>query len=130
MVGRRSRCSLVPPYDSYKFTASERKATIVNELPWTFLSSLENRRVCVRVLDCDPPAVRYDLRKNQRRSVPGNNVQSLMTAASQNTSTDAISRLRIRRDEGPPRRSFLGRLMRFIFYVGVVLLLLGGFYLL
>jgi RND family efflux transporter MFP subunit len=49
-----------------------------------------------------------------------------MTAASQNTSSDAISRLRIRRDEGPPQRSFLGRLIRFVFYVGLVLALLGG----
>ena len=88
--------------------------------------ALENRRNCAGVLDCDRSAVRYDLRKNQRLCVPGKYVQSLMTAASQNTSTDAISRLRIRRDEEPSQRSFWGRLVRFIFYVGVVLALLGG----
>ena len=49
-----------------------------------------------------------------------------MTVASQNTPTDAISRLRIRRDEGPPQRSFVGRLVRFFFYVGLCVVLLGG----
>jgi predicted lysophospholipase L1 biosynthesis ABC-type transport system permease subunit len=49
-----------------------------------------------------------------------------MTVASQNTPTDAISRLRIRREAGPPRRSFLGRLIRFLFTVGLVVALAGG----
>ena len=49
-----------------------------------------------------------------------------MTVASQNTPTDAISRLRIRRDEGPPRRSFIGRLVRFFFYLALLVVLLGG----
>lgn len=49
-----------------------------------------------------------------------------MTVVSQNTPTDAISRLRIRREAGPPRRSFWGRLIRFMFVVGLVVTLAGG----
>ena len=100
--------------------------SVLHQLLWTFLSAFGNHHDCGGILDCERPVVRYDLRKNQSSASPGKHLQSPMTAASQNTPADAISRLRIRRDEGPPQRSFLGRLVRFFFYVGVVLALLGG----
>lgn len=49
-----------------------------------------------------------------------------MTVASPNASTDALTRLRIPRGEGVPRRSFFGRLIRFLFVMVVVVVLLAG----
>ena len=50
-----------------------------------------------------------------------------MTVASPNASSDALTRLRIPRSEGVPRRSFFGRLIRFLFLmVAVVVLVAGG----
>ncbi|MBC7965025.1 MAG: efflux RND transporter periplasmic adaptor subunit [Fuerstia sp.] len=49
-----------------------------------------------------------------------------MTVASPNASTDALTRLRIPRGESAPRRSFLGRLIRFLFVMVVVVVLLAG----
>ena len=53
-----------------------------------------------------------------------------MTVASPNASSDALTRLRIPRSEGVPRRSFFGRLIRFLFLmVAVVVLVAGGTFL-
>ncbi len=49
-----------------------------------------------------------------------------MTVASPNASPDALKRLRISRVEGEPRRSFFGRLIRFLFVILVVFILLSG----
>ena len=49
-----------------------------------------------------------------------------MTVASPNASTDALTRLRIPRGDSAPRRSFLGRLIRFLFVMVVVVVLLAG----
>ena len=46
-----------------------------------------------------------------------------MTVASQNASPDALTRLRIPRGEGVPRRSFFGRVIRFLFVMVVVVVL-------
>ena len=53
-----------------------------------------------------------------------------MAVASPNASSDALTRLRIPRSEGVPRRSFFGRLIRFLFLmVAVVVLVAGGTFL-
>ena len=49
-----------------------------------------------------------------------------MTVASQNASSDALTRLRIPRGDAVPRRSFFGRLLRFLFFVILVAVLLAG----
>lgn len=52
--------------------------------------------------------------------------QGFMTVASSNTSSDTLTRLRIPRGEGVPRRSFFGRLIRFLFLMVVVVVPLAG----
>ena len=49
-----------------------------------------------------------------------------MTVASQNASSDALTRLRIPRGEAVPRRSLFGRLIQFLFLILVVVVLLAG----
>ena len=49
-----------------------------------------------------------------------------MTVASPNASPDALTRLRIPRGEGVPRRSFFGRLLRFLVVMVVVVALVAG----
>jgi len=53
-------------------------------------------------------------------------LQRFMTVASPNASSDALTRLRIPRVEGVPRRSFFGRLIRFLFLLILVVALLAG----
>ena len=53
-------------------------------------------------------------------------LQSFMTVASPNASSDALTRLRIPRGGGVPRRSFFGGLMRFFCFLVVVCGVLTG----